>query len=308
MSSYAPVILFAYNRPQHLERTLQALKDNELSDQTEVTVFSDGPKNDEAKQKVAEVRALVRGFQGFKALYLVERESNLGLAKNVIGGVTEALAKSSSVIVLEDDMITSPVFLRYMNEGLTRYESDERVISIHGYLSPFKKKFDTAFFLKGADCWGWATWARGWALMETDGAALLKQFDTHAKRREFNLEGSYDYISMLKDQILGRNNSWAIRWHASAFLKEKLTLYPPRSLVQNIGMDGSGTHCDETGAYSVELGQEVPKFPDEVSPNVYALQELVRFNRGLKRTRVLRLLRKAGTMIDWMKLFLRRLQ
>jgi glycosyltransferase involved in cell wall biosynthesis len=298
MSSYAPVILFAYNRPQHLERTLQALKDNVLSDQTEVTVFSDGPKNDDAKQKVAEVRALVRGFQGFKALHLVERESNLGLAKNVIGGVTEALAKSGSVIVLEDDMITSPVFLRYMNEGLARYENDERVISIHGFLSPINFDPGKAFFLKGADCWGWATWRRGWALFEANGETLLKQFTSRALRSEFNFENSYDYIGMLEDQIAGRNNSWAIRWYASAFLKGKLTLYPPRALVQNIGMDGSGTHCEENEDYRVELGQALPVFPDTVEVNLDALRAIVAFQRSKRPFFLIRMKRRFQ---EWFK-------
>jgi hypothetical protein len=297
MNRYAPVILFAYNRPHHLERTLQALKDNELSDQTEVTVFSDGPKNDEAKQKVAEVRALVRGFQGFKALHLVERESNLGLAKNVIGGVTEALAKSGSVIVLEDDMITSPVFLRYMNEGLARHESDERVISIHGFLSPINFDPGKAFFLKGADCWGWATWRRGWALFEANGETLLKQFISRALRSEFNFENSYDYIGMLEDQIAGRNNSWAIRWYASAFLKGKLTLYPPRSLVQNIGMDGSGTHCEENEDYRVALGQALPVFPDKVEVNLEALRAIVAFQRNQLSSPVRRIWRRVKALL-----------
>ncbi len=289
MSSYAPVIVFAYNRPQHLERTLQALKSNELSDQIEVTVFSDGPKNDEAKHKVAEVRALVRGFQGFKALHLVERESNLGLAKNVIGGVTESLANSGSVIVLEDDMITSPVFLRYMNEGLNRYESDERVISIHGYVQPLRTKLEKAFFLKGADCWGWATWRRGWALFEANGEMLLEQITKRALRSEFNFENTYDYIGMLEDQIAGRNNSWAIRWYASAFLKGKLTLYPPRSLVQNIGMDGSGTHCAPTMEYMVNLEQEMPSLPEVIEVNLQAYKAIVKFNRGLERSTISRI-------------------
>ena len=143
---------------------------------------------------------------------------------------------------MEDDLVTSPHFLQYMNESLDLYQQEERVISIHAYMYPVKEELPETFFLRGADCWGWATWKRSWQLFESDGAKLLEQLNSQNLTREFNFNGSYPYVRMLKDQIKRRNNSWAIRWYASAFLANRLTLYPGASLVQNIGHDGSGVH------------------------------------------------------------------
>ncbi|MBU6154232.1 MAG: glycosyltransferase [Bdellovibrionales bacterium] len=288
----APVVVFAYNRPSHLFKTLSALKRNFLSEISEVFVFSDGPRNPQALEEVMKVRALVNGFSGFKSLTLFERDRNFGLAENVINGVSYMVEKFGRVIVLEDDMVTAPVFLRYMNEALDRYETNEQVISIHGYANPISHKIETSFFLKGADCWGWATWARGWKVFEKNGAKLLDEIETGNLKYEFNFQNSYDYFKMLKDQIAGRNNSWAIRWYASAFLQNKLTLYPPKSLVRNIGMDGSGTHCDPTSDYDVELASEVPPFPSKVIVDEEAFRKTVSFYKGLKPNLVMRILRK----------------
>jgi hypothetical protein len=129
-----------------------------------------------------------------------------------------------------------------MNEGLRLYENDELVISIHGYIYPVKEKLPDTFFLRGADCFGWATWKRGWDLFQPDGRLLLKGLIESHQTDQFDFEGSYPYLQMLRDQIDGKNNSWAIRWYASAFLKNKFTLYPGKSLVSNNGGDGSGTN------------------------------------------------------------------
>jgi hypothetical protein len=141
-----------------------------------------------------------------------------------------------------------------MNRYLDIYENNDQVISVHGFMYPVKKKLREPFFLKGADCWGWATWKRGWELFEADSSALLARLQQQNLESEFNFNGSYDYLSMLKAQITGGVDSWAIRWYASAFLNNKLTLYPPVSLIRNIGFDGSGTHGDVVaGKNSVEF-------------------------------------------------------
>ena len=144
--------------------------------------------------------------------------------------------------MLEDDLLTSPYFLDFMNEGLSIYEEDEKVISIHGYVYPISEKLPETFFLRGADCWGWATWKRGWDLFEPDGGLLLNKLEESKQTEEFDFNRSYPYTQMLKDQINGKTNSWAVRWYASAFLQNKYTLYPGKSLVSNIGGDGSGTN------------------------------------------------------------------
>ena len=130
--------------------------------------------------------------------------------------------RCDKVIVLEDDLVTSPHFLQYMNDGLGIYERDDRVISIHGYSYPVHGKLPETFFLRGADCLGWATWKRGWDLFEDDGQRLLNELERRNLTRSFDFDGSYPYTQMLRDQIAGSNSSWAVRWYASAFLRDKL--------------------------------------------------------------------------------------
>ncbi|WP_162937604.1 methyltransferase, TIGR04325 family [Indioceanicola profundi] len=246
----SPVALFVYARPLHAARTLRALQANAFADQTDLIVFSDGPRGPQDASAVAAVREVVRTARGFQSVTLVEHERNRGLAHNIIEGVTKVVEQHGRVIVVEDDLVTSPNFLRFMNNGLTCYEADDRVASIHGYCYPVRDLPET-FFLRGADCWGWATWARAWKLFNPDGAALLKELKDRNLTRRFDLDGAMGYTAMLEAQIAGRNNSWAVRWHASAFLQEKLTLYPGRSLVHNIGNDQSGTHCGVTAQFDV---------------------------------------------------------
>ena len=256
MNTPAPIILFVYNRPQHTFKTIEALKQNYLAEESDIYIFSDGYKNEIDKRKVEEVRSIIKNITGFKKITVVEREKNIGLANSVISGVTEIVNKLGKVIVLEDDLITSPYFLQYMNEALEIYENEEKVISIHGYIYPIKKELPETFFIKGADCWGWATWKRGWDLFEPDGSKLLKQLEENNLCDDFDLGGSVKNIKMLKKQIAIKNDSWAIRWHASAFIKNKLTLYPGKSLVKNIGADGEGTHVKATNVYDSELSDK----------------------------------------------------
>lgn len=239
----APVALFVYNRPDHTRQVIEALKNNDLANETELFIFSDGAKSDLDRAKVDEVRKYLKIINGFKKVEIIERDHNFGLAESIIKGVTEIVNKYGRAVVLEDDLVTSQYFLTFMNQGLELYESNDQVISIHGYIYPVKDTLPETFFLKGADCWGWATWKRGWDLFENDGVKLLQQLQQRNLTKEFDFNNSYPYTKMLHDQIAGKNSSWAIRWYASAFLNNKLTLYPGRSLVDNIGFDGSGTHC-----------------------------------------------------------------
>lgn len=254
--TYAPIALFLYNRADHALRTIESLKENSLASQSELFVFCDGPKNAEDLKKTTEVVKLAKNISGFKNVTVKSSESNHGLANSIIAGVSEIVEKFGRIIVLEDDMVTSPFFLKFMNDGLDLYESDERAISIHGYIYPVKKELPQTFFLQGADCWGWATWKRGWDLFEKDGSKLLAELEKKNLTKVFDFDGTYDYTRMLQDQISGKNNSWAIRWYASAFLADKLTLYPGRSLLQNIGIDGSGTHCGATSDFDIQINRK----------------------------------------------------
>ncbi len=242
----APIALFVYNRPGETKETMAALQKNTLAAQSDLIIFSDGAKDSaSSKAGVDAVREFLKTVTGFQSIRIVAREKNYGLAHSIIAGVSEVIDQSGRIIVLEDDMVTSPFFLQYMNDGLNLYENEDQIVSIHGYVYPTKKPLPETFFLRGADCWGWATWKRGWNLFQADGRKLLQELKDKKLTGEFDFSGSYPYTQMLLDQIEKKNDSWAIRWYASAFLKNKFTLYPGKSLIKNIGFSGSGTHCGE---------------------------------------------------------------
>ncbi len=253
----APIALFVYSRLDHTQRTVRALQRNQLAKESHLVVFSDGPKTHDVAERVYAVRDYVRMITGFASVTVIERATNFGLAKSVIDGVTSTINIHGRTIVLEDDMVTSPYFLTYMNQALEKYALDDRVISIHGYVYPVRQPLPESFFLRGADCWGWATWRRGWALFNSDGQELLNQLKRRQLLTAFDFNGTYPFSGMLLAQIAGTNDSWAIRWHASAFLANKLTLYPGRSLVHNIGNDKSGTHCGESDRHDVVLSESL---------------------------------------------------
>lgn len=251
--STAPIALFVYNRPEHFLRTAEALAANDLATQSELHVFSDGARDASDISKVAAVRDYCRKICGFKSVSIHCQSTNCGLAASIIDGVTTVCEQHGRVIVLEDDLVVSRHFLRYMNEALDLYECIPEVISIHGYVYPVGRPLPETFFLRGADCWGWATWRRGWRLFNPNGASLLAELESRKLALEFDLEGAANYTQMLREQVRGTNQSWAIRWHASAFLAGKLTLYPGRSLVRNIGFDATGTHCGTDLRYATSV-------------------------------------------------------
>lgn len=251
--SFAPVVLFVYNRINHTHKTVLSLSKNEHACDTDLIIFSDDARSKDNKESVDEVRAYLNTISGFRSIHIYYRPYNFGLAKSIIEGVSQVLKTYNRIIVLEDDLVTSPYFLTYMNQALNKYENDDRVASIHGYVYPIKSELPETFFLRGADCWGWATWRRGWELFNHDGQYLLDELKKRQLIAAFNFNGAYSYSSMLEGQVKGAYDSWAIRWHASVFLANKLTLYPGRSLVNNIGIDASGTHCAESNSHDAIL-------------------------------------------------------
>jgi hypothetical protein len=279
--SFAPIVLFVYNRSFHTQKCIQALQENTLAKESELITFSDGPKSSKDKAAVDSVRKYLKTITGFKKVSVVERRENLGLAKSIISGVGETVNEHGRVIVLEDDLVSSPYFLKFMNEALEFYRDKEEVISIHGYVYPVGATLPETFFLKGADCWGWGTWKRGWDLFEPDGKKLLSELRDRGLEKGFDFNGSYPYTKMLEDQISGKNDSWAIRWYASAFIQDKLTLYPGRPLIKNIGTDASGTHLGKTEIYDVDVSREpvtIKGIP--IEENEFAKKEIERYLRS----------------------------
>lgn len=279
----APIALFVYNRPDHTKRTIEALKQNEQAAESDLIIFSDAPRKPETVAAVQQVRDYIRTIGGFKSVSIIERSENFGLANSIIDGVTKLCNEYGRIIVLEDDLVTSPYFLQFMNDSLNLYEYDAKVVSIHGYMFPVKQMLPEIFFLRGANSWGWATWSRAWSLFEPDGAKLLGELRRRKLAYQFDLKGSYPYIQMLKDQIAAKNDSWAIRWRASVFLVDGLTLFPGRSLVRNIGHDSSGVHCGDSDKFDIELAKErinVPRIPLEEDSG--ALAALISYYRALQ--------------------------
>ena len=274
----APIALFVYNRPDHTKEAVTALLKNKHSAASDLFIFSDGAKNTEDQKNIDEVRAYIKTINGFKTVNIIEQASNLGLANSIIAGVTKVVNQYGRIIVLEDDIIVHTAFLEYMNNGLQYFETNEKVASIHAYVYPLEQTVPDLFFLKGADCWGWATWKNRWELFQPNGIVLSKELVAKNLVSAFNFDNTYPYYKMLQDQIEGKNNSWAIRWHASCYLKGLLTLYPKTPFITNIGFDNSGTHCGDVDIYNSTLySGELFNFNIEVVESTIAREAFKQF-------------------------------
>jgi len=268
MQNLAPIALFVYNRPEHTRRTISYLQKNLLAEESRLFIFSDGPKTDADKAKVEEVRQMAKEVTGFKSVKLITRKENLGLANSIISGVTKLVNEYDKVIVFEDDLLSSPYTLRYFNEALNRYAHEDKVMHIGAYMYDLKEKdLPETFFYRVASSWGWATWARAWKHFEPDIDKLTEQFSKPGILR-FSIEGTMNFWKQMREFKAGKNNSWAIRWYASIFLRDGLTLNPAQSLINNIGHDGTGVHSNRENMYDVQISREPVKFfPTEIKEN-----------------------------------------
>lgn len=252
----APVLLFVYNRPEHVRRTVEALQHNTLAAESPLFIYSDAARDASQEQAVAEVRRFIHTVTGFATITIIERSENWGLARSIIDGVTTQINRYGRVIVLEDDLITAPYFLQFMNDALECYKDEPRVGHIQGCDFTQDPSLPDTFLIKWTGSWGWATWKRAWQYFNPDGKALLAELERRKLTYTFDFNGKYGYTRMLRRQIEGKNNSWAIRWNASLFLKDMLSLNVGKSLVQNEGFDGSGTNCGGGGLYASTLYME----------------------------------------------------
>lgn len=264
MPNLAPVVLFVYNRPWHTAQTIEALKKNILADQTELFIYSDGAKNEEAISQVLEVRKYLETVSDFKEVSVVKRDTNFGLACNIIDGVTSIVNRYGSVIVLEDDLVTSTNFLSFMNDALSKYKNEQHVYAISGYsFADGGQISESTYFLSITSSWSWATWDKKWAIFSRDEDELRNVINDDTKTRDFNFNNSYDYVSMAKLQLDHKINSWAIYWYLSIFKEKGLTFFPAERLVRNIGHDGTGTHC-KNGYHESELNDSVYDLTNDI--------------------------------------------
>lgn len=254
---FAPIVLFVYNRPWHTLRTLEALSNNHLADQSRLYIFADGPKpgvSQELLNAIHETRTILHSKKWCKETVIFESDTNRGLADSIITGVGEIINRHGKVIVLEDDLVSSPGFLVYMNDALELYEQNESVMHISGYMYPVCNQVENAtVFLRVLSCWGWGTWKRAWNYFSNDVENHLLRLDSRSGIRKFNVLGNAPFYNQLLDNARGSINTWAVKWYASWFLKNGIALFPATTLIVNIGHDGSGVHCGKEKYYQANF-------------------------------------------------------
>lgn len=251
----APIVLFAYDRPGHLRQTIEALAGNDGAGESELVVYSDGPKDADSADSVEAVRDYLRSVAGFRSVTVVERERNLGLAASVIAGVTEVLARTPSVIVMEDDLLTSRNFLVFVNAALSTYEQRPDVFSVTGYNYPLRippTYREDAYLSYRGSSWGWGTWRDRWNRVDW-AVSDYADFVMDARSQELFRRGGDDLAPMLERQMAGELDSWSIRFDYAHYKHDAFCVHPVVSKVQNIGFDGSGVHCGDSDDYSVDL-------------------------------------------------------
>ena len=255
MTTLAPICLFTYNRLIETKQTVEALKKNFLASQSELFIFSDGPKNESVKDKVNAVRAFLKTVNGFKSVTIFESKTNKGLANSIIDGVSQIINEYGKVIVIEDDLVTSPNFLDFMNQALDFYSEDDFVFSISGYtmdLNSLKKQNKDFYFGHRASSWGWATWQKNWQSVDWEVKTFKDLNDSKNMQKAFNQGGS-DMFSMLKAQMNGKIDSWAIRFCFQQFLNKQACVFPKTSKIQSIGFSKEATHTVGTRKFITVL-------------------------------------------------------
>ncbi|MFN3405090.1 MAG: FkbM family methyltransferase [Cytophagaceae bacterium] len=285
MREFAPIVLFVYNRPWHTLQTLEALSANLFASSSLLYIFSDGYKNIHDINEISnvnEVRSVIRKNYSFNKVIIKESGENLGLADSIMNGVTEVIEKHGKVIVLEDDIVTSPGFLKYMNDALDIYAREEKVMHVSGYMFPLKATLSNTFFYNTATCWGWGTWARAWEKFERDPSVLLNSIDKLDGKYHFNVEGSYPYYEHL---VANKNKSmktWAVRWYANLYLNNGYSLHPFPSLTQNIGDDSTGSNSENLGRFKWEkLADSIEVNKIEIKEDIKVRKLMCLFNRGI---------------------------
>lgn len=277
----SPIVLFVYNRSWHTRQTVEALQKNELADQSDLFIYSDGPKDKHTEKAVQEVRKYIRTIDGFKTVTIQEREENRGLAKSIIGGVTEVINDYGRIIVLEDDLISSSMFLNYMNNYLNFYSDEQNIFSITGFNYPqnhFNIPDDYTYSIYfGYRCmsWSWATWIDRWNKVDWE-VKDFKTFMQDKKSKKLFNQGGDDLTDMLKSQMEGNIDSWAIRWCYAHYKNNAYCVYPVKSLIKNTGFDGTGVHCGNTSKFNSQLIHDKFDFknPSIIKINGYLAEQI----------------------------------
>lgn len=243
-NNLAPVLILAYNRPEHLKKTLASLKKNFLSERSKIIIHCDGYKNKE-KKNVKEVRKIAKSITGFKSKKVIFSKKNLGLKKSIIKNVSKYLKIYKKLIILEDDIITSKFFLRYMNQSLIYFKDKKKIWHITGHSHFIINNGNDIFFSSYMNCWGWATWQDRWKHLDLDVKKAYISLKTNKSvKNKFDINNLSKFSNQIFDNYNKKINTWAIFWYWTIFKNKKLCIHPFRTLTKNIGQDGTGVHKD----------------------------------------------------------------
>lgn len=283
-NNLAPVALFVFNRLDHTIKTVESLKSNILASKTDLFIFSDGSRNSEDEKGVSEVRKYLKEITGFKSIQIKENKKNKGLANSIINGVTDVIKINSKIIVVEDDMIVSSIFLDFMNTALEKYRLNESIWHISGWNYPLNiRTKENLFFWNTMNCWGWATWEDRWKHFNKDSERLINNWSSK-QINSFDLNNSGVFWKQVEDNYSGKINTWAIFWYATIFENKGLCLNPCNSLVQNIGLDGSGTNCGVNDS-ELKLDQQSLNnfiFPEKLDKSKIATNIIIKYYKKRK--------------------------
>lgn len=256
----APIVLFAYKRLDTLTQTVESLKLNYLAPQSELIIFSDNAKSESDRLAVSEVRNYIEAIKGFRSVTVHKAEKNKGLARSIIEGVTHIFLNYDKAIVLEDDLVTSPNFLNFMNEGLEFYKTDNKVFSISGFTTPvnFDQNYEyDAYFTNRSYSWGWGTWKDRWNNIDWNiNSSILK----NTSNKKLIQKSGPDLIKMLEYKAAGKIDSWAVVWCVNQAIQGSFTVFPIRSKVINIGFVTEATHTSQRfNRFSTTMDDQIQK-------------------------------------------------
>lgn len=246
----APIVIFVYKRADHTLNLLESLTECPLASDSDVYIYADGAKKPEDEADVAAVRNLIheeRWTQVFNSLTIIESSANRGLANSIIGGATDVINRYGKVLVLEDDLIVEPQYIAYMNQALDAFGNDNSKYAVVGWTYPVNalKGYKKDAWVHYRPCsWGWGTWKDRWdkVVWNHEDAKFEEKLSDSAWCDKFKRAGN-DLAPMLRRQLDGKIDSWAIRWTAAATDLDLMTVFPTVPVITNDGRDGSGTHA-----------------------------------------------------------------
>jgi hypothetical protein len=281
MENLAPIVLFVYNRISHTKKTVDALKKNDLARDSHLIVVSDGAKSENEMNPVQDVREFIKTIKGFKSINIIERDRNFGLSASVIDGINQVLKLYDRIIAIEDDVITAPTFLSFINKSLEYYQKNKSIFSVSGYPYPIgiPGLYNKDVFISyRASSWGWGTWKDRWEKVDWEVKDFSRFIKDEDAQKLFNRAGE-DSTPMLKAQMLGKIDSWAIRWSYSHFKNKAYCLLPTKPLCKNIGTDNSGTHSTKSDKFDVDLSDNADaiQLTDELEINDEIMKNLQKF-------------------------------